>query len=313
MDMSTADHPLRPYPSWDELHALLLDLGATSYGTSVEGRPLLRVDRGAEGPVVLLTAGLHGLEYIGVQVALEVLRAPPPGVRLVCCPVLNPDGYARTWAHSGEGTVGSMRKNARGVDLNRNFPLPWSANRTRIPFAGSEAPEAATYCGPHPLSEPETRALAGLVRAHPPHAALGLHSFMGTQIPARTWFPSDWRGYTRLCRAFRRGQGSFIGYPRLATPLGDVFTGELEDWLHHAQGCWAVCIESFSVAESLRQHLRAPTVFWRFNPRTPDTIVARDAAGVREWLLEAAAMEPVPSRPGANPLGSATRAERVVD
>ncbi len=91
------------------------------YGASVQGRPLLAVEVGDSGPRLLVTAGLHGIEWIGIAVAMEVLaRGPIPGARLLVCPLLNPDGVARTEATGGDAPVGDLRKNANGVDLNRN-------------------------------------------------------------------------------------------------------------------------------------------------------------------------------------------------
>lgn len=277
---------LTPYRSLDAVLDEAASLGrASTYGVSTEGRPLLAVELGDRGPLVQVTAAIHGVEYIGVEVALDVLRRGPiPGARLRVCPVLNPDAYAATWAAGGRGAVGALRKNARGVDLNRNFPLPWSARPSWVPGSGSRDPAAATHRGAAPLSEPETAALSALFSREPPHASANLHSFMGTLICARVWHPADWRGYTRLCRSFRRGQGGRLGYLRLGTPVLDVFSGELEDWQHHVLGTWAVCVECFGLWESWRQHVRAPSVFWRFNPRAPAPIVARDATGVRAML-----------------------------
>ncbi|MFT6145682.1 MAG: putative deacylase [Myxococcota bacterium] len=257
-------------------------------GMSVQGRPLFGVDVGGDGPLVTVTAGLHGIEYIGVQLALAVLRRGTiPGARLVVFPVLNPDGYARTMADRGQGRVRDMRKNAQGVDLNRNFPMPWNARPSRLPFSGGASPDGPTYRGSSPLSEPESQALARWMTEHRPHASINCHSFMGSLIAARVWQREDWRGYTALCRAFRAGQAGRAAYFRLATPLFDVFTGELEDWQHHALQCWSVCVESFTLGESFRQHLWSPAPFWRFNPRHPAPIAERDADGVRAALLVA--------------------------
>ena len=99
--------PLSPYPSFEDVIAQSAEFGAVfETGTSVQGRPLVGIDVGGDGPLVTVTAGLHGIEYIGVQVALAVLRRGAiPGVRLVVFPVLNPDGYARTLADKGQGRV----------------------------------------------------------------------------------------------------------------------------------------------------------------------------------------------------------------
>ncbi len=270
------------------------------YGSSVEGRPLQAVRVGSEGPAVAVTAGIHGVEYIGVQVALEVLaRGPLPGLQLWVCPVLNPDGYARTWAQGGRGTLRDLRRNARGVDLNRNFPLPYGARPSRLKIAGSDDPADATYRGPSPLSEPETAALAALLQEVRPIGSANLHSFMGTLICARVWRPREWFAYASLCRAFRQGQQN-PGYIRLGSPILDVFTGELEDWQHHVTSTWATCVECFSVAESVSQHVIAPSVFWRFNPREPSTVIQRDAAGVRSLLSATAELGRPPAREGAS-------------
>lgn len=291
---------MQAYPDVQTWHDLVASYGPAvrRYGISVEGRDLLAVELGTTGPRVLVTAGLHGLEWIGIAVAMEVLaQGPIDGARLLVCPMLNPDGIARTEALGGDAPVGALRKNAHGIDLNRNFPLPYGALPSRVPLAGATDPAAATYRGPGPLSEPESRALLELLADDVPHAAVNLHSFMGTLIAARVWHRSDWQAYTALARAFRAGGGT---YGRLGTPVFDVFTGELEDWLHHALGCWAVCVECFSLTESLRQHLRAPTSFARFNPADPRSVVQRDAPAVRAMLQAALRMERPPIREGAD-------------
>jgi len=293
---------LAPYLRLDQIGDELSKHGEVEvYGHSVEGRELWTVEIGAGDDVVFVTAAIHGIEYIGVATALEVLcQGSPDGVRLRICPVLNPDGYARTWERGGDAPVAALRKNSRGVDLNRNFPMPWGGRPSRMPGSGSGEPEAATYRGEAPLSEPETAALVDLLQRTRPVASANLHSFMGTLISPKVLHRPDWVRYSALARAFRRGQGSGLGYPRLATPVFDVFTGELEDYQHHVLGCWAMCVECFSLPETFAQHLRAPTSFWRFNPRSPHEVAQRDARGVRSLLATAAASERPPVRSGAS-------------
>jgi predicted deacylase len=274
------------------------------YGESVEGRPLLavRVPSARSGaPAVLCGANIHGVELVGAAVALGLLEALASGAlpalrgeaEVWVVPAINPDGYARTWERAGVGRLAELRTNARGVDLNRNFPLPHGARLPHLPGAGSSRPGRATYRGPAPLSEPETRALDALLGRARFHAVLSLHSTMGTLIPARVLTRADLRGYGQLCRAFRAGQRRFR-YRRLQTLVGDVFTGELEDHAHHGHRAWASCVEVFPILHSLRQHLRAPSLFWRFNPRRPEDYVANDVPGIAAFFSAALRMP----RPG---------------
>jgi protein MpaA len=82
-------------------------------GESFNGRPIRVFHRGDPDEIRVLMVGCtHGDECAGVRIA-ERLRIgrPRPFLDLWILPSLNPDGRA---AHT--------RQNARGVDLNRNFP-----------------------------------------------------------------------------------------------------------------------------------------------------------------------------------------------
>ena len=297
---------LAPAAQDGELDALAVRLGGEHvvYGASVEGRPLraLRLPATAAGaPRLLCGAMIHGVEWIAGQVALGLLRrldlASAPDLRrraeLWVIPCINPDGRARTWEQRGHGRLPELRANARGVDLNRNFPLPPGASPSRLPGAGSTTPGAPTYRGPAPLSEPETAALARLLADLRPHAAANLHSFMGALIPASVRDRPTYAAYAALCRAFCAAQPG-PRYRRLASRHLDVYTGEQEDHQHHALDGWAICVETFTLAASFRQHLRAPSLFWRFNPRDPAPWVTSDVTGLFAYFNAALAL-PRPS------------------
>jgi len=242
---------------------------------------------------VSCAAGIHGVEFVGAQVLLGVVNAlagdHPLARRLReraevhVLPCLNPDAYARTWAQSGEGTVGELRCNARGVDLNRNFPRPHEGAASRLPGAGSDDPDAATYRGPSPLSEPETRALDQLLTRERFTASINLHSCMGTIIPARTRHREDFDVYKRLCRQASAAQPRWP-YRRLSHRVFDVYTGEQEDHQHHVHGTWAACLEVFPLRASVQQYVRPPVTFWRFNPHDPSPWVDNDVPAVLAWL-----------------------------
>lgn len=126
-------------------------------GTSVDGRPITARHYGdPAGAVRLVVVGqMHGNEPGGRKVVDDLLtREVPPGVSLWVVRSMNPDGH-----------LAGTRTNARGTDLNRNFPTSWRrAGRGTIQWSG---PQAA--------SEPETRALMRFLTAVQPTAVLSYH------------------------------------------------------------------------------------------------------------------------------------------
>ncbi|MEM7157517.1 MAG: M14 family metallopeptidase [Myxococcota bacterium] len=299
------EHALAPYRSPEQRRAALRDAALAAggelvpYGQSVDGEALeaVRVPCSTpDAPRVMCSANIHGPEWIGCELALALLRARGEAdssahalgqrVELWVIPCLNPDGYRRTWEQHGVGPLSDLRTNANGVDLNRNYPLPGGARRRALPGAGSKTPGDATYAGSAPLSEPETAAFDRLCAEQRFHASTNCHSFMGTLIPARVTDRACFRRYKQLCRAFFDAQPK-RRYRRLSARVFDVFTGEQEDHQHHVHDTWAVCVETLPVLASYRQHLRAPSTFWRFNPHQPQAWIDNDLPGLVAWLSAA--------------------------
>jgi murein peptide amidase A len=128
-------------------------------GHSIEGRLIVLFGDAAPDAVlkVLVVGDIHGDEAAGMRIANRLVAAKAPArTDLLVVPTVNPDGVAA-------GTRG----NARGVDLNRNFPYRWR------PLAGGE------YSGTGPLSEPETRAADGLVLRQKPDVTIWFHQPFG--------------------------------------------------------------------------------------------------------------------------------------
>lgn len=137
-------------------------------GHSAEGRPIEVGCTSADERLktVLVVGGIHtGSEAHSADLALELARSAwtggvrvPDGVRLCVLPVLNPDGIA-----------GDVHTNARGVDLNRNWPSDdWTSSAWH--------PETGPVSGgSKPLSEPETRALYEHIRETRPALVLVMH------------------------------------------------------------------------------------------------------------------------------------------
>ncbi len=126
-------------------------------GTSREGRPIVARHYGApDAPVQLLVLGqMHGTEPGGRRVVAQLSGlAPGESVGLWVISTMNPDG-------ADAGT----RANARGVDLNRNFPANWR-KRPRTGWGWS---------GPRASSEPETRAMMAFLERVRPTALISFH------------------------------------------------------------------------------------------------------------------------------------------
>ena len=185
------------------LAVLLLPAAAHAerYGTSADGRALTveRVGDAAAPAAVLVIGSIHGNETGGHAVIARLrAAAPPAGVRLLLVRTANPDGVAA-------GT----RQNARGVDLNRNFPRNWRA--------GGRAFDTY-FPGRRPASEPETRALQRLVRRERPALTISYHQ-------ALTLVDLPGAGDRSLARAYARR----VGLP--ARRL-DALPGTATAWLN---------------------------------------------------------------------------------
>ena len=295
---------LAPYRSPDtreeavDALAEALNAEVHTLGASVEGRPIraVRVPGGDQG-AVLVCANIHGVEYIATEMALGALAAlrdgDPAWTRLHeradvwVVPSLNPDAYARTWSQGGDGKLQELRGNARGVDLNRNFPLPAPQRPVWFSFdgwrTGSDDPDNPFYRGERPLSEPESAAIAELLERVRFTASVSSHSTMGTLIPPCVESKADYRAYGELCRAFRRAQPE-SRYFRMANFRLDRFTGELEDFQHATYGTWAICVEHWPLSAKVGRFGRARELFWRFNPPEPSEWLANDLPGIVAFL-----------------------------
>ena len=124
-------------------------------GESFEGRPIRVFHRGNPAEIVVLVVGcIHGDECAGIRIARRLRTGRPRHfVDLWILPSLNPDGRA---AHT--------RQNARGVDLNRNFPYRWEPG-----------PPGRYYPGTRAASEVETRITMRLTRRIEPDITIWFH------------------------------------------------------------------------------------------------------------------------------------------
>ncbi|MTB85282.1 hypothetical protein GGQ24_13155 [Nocardioides sp. zg-578] len=188
-------------------------VGKRVLGTSVEGRDIVAWHLGEPGgpgvPTVVLISTMHGDEPATRHI-LRSLRDGDPvvGVDLWVVPTYNPDGLAA-------GT----RRNARGVDLNRNYPYRWADLDGRY------------ESGPKAASEPETKAMMAFLDDVRPDRLLSFHQPLHG-VDTDTKRPR-----------FARTVARHLGLPRKTFDCGGVCHGTMTGWFNDRFAGAAVTVE----------------------------------------------------------------------
>ncbi len=176
---------LRPRSAWGTI-----PWAPETYGRSVLALPL-EVWLPREKCELLVFAGIHGEEPETTYALSRALRQlGEPLERAAVVLAANPDGLIR-------GT----RCNARGVDLNRNFPATnWTPNPVTCRSTIEDPSDVVLGTGERAGSEPEVQALLGLIERLQPTVVVALHaplaciddaggSAMGDWLAERTGMP----------------------------------------------------------------------------------------------------------------------------
>lgn len=147
-------------------------------------------------PRVVVDANIHGNEFPGTEVALDIIwqllygytnnptfAAWVDGMEIYVIPCLNPDGRFLC-----DYTGSDWRKNGRdnnhdgtntylldGVDLNRNSSFDWNTGIS----GSSTTPSSSSYRGPSPASEPEIQAYDALLQRVRPGYTFSCHTSWG--------------------------------------------------------------------------------------------------------------------------------------
>jgi hypothetical protein len=201
------------YRSWDEPGGIRDELHRIArrnpnivklevLGRTHQGRELiaLKVTQGARDkpdgsrPAVLYSSNQHAREWISLEVNRRLLHhfvdgwnSNNKGIKNILKSTelwfvisANPDGYQYTFDHerlwrknlrdnNGDGQITA----GDGVDPNRNFDEHWGFDNE----GSSPDPADETYRGPSAASEPETRAMQGLIDRVEPKFQSNFHSF----------------------------------------------------------------------------------------------------------------------------------------
>ncbi|MCB0830144.1 MAG: succinylglutamate desuccinylase/aspartoacylase family protein [Solirubrobacterales bacterium] len=186
-------------------------------GRSVENRPIISWRQGdfAAGFRVLVVGSIHGDERQGMRVVANLRqrlagRNGPEGIAFWTIRTANPDG-----------TASNTRRNARLVDLNRNFPYRWDGSLN-----------GGYNSGPRPASEPETRTIMRFSRR------------VGFDLAI--WFHQPWGRTLVPCNRDRRWAILYSRLSGLGTGGGcdrGSYPGSAISWQHHEYGTTAFVVE----------------------------------------------------------------------
>ncbi len=165
----------------------------------LEQLPIIGISVGSKdpkAPVLGLFGGVHGLERIGAQVCIALLRSLSElmlwdsllqealkNIRIVAVPMINPLGMMHL-----------RRSNPNGVDLMRNAPIEADGDVHRLLGGHRLSPRLPWYRGPikePPSLEPENQAVLEFCQkqffSSPAVVTVDFHSGFGLQD--QIWFP----------------------------------------------------------------------------------------------------------------------------
>jgi len=202
-----------------------------AFGTSVEGRAIKfsRLGVPSADLKVLVVGSIHGDETQGHRV-IRRLRGPYgkriKGADFWTVTTVNPDGVAAR-----------QRKNADGVDLNRNFSYGFDPTL-----------DGGYNSGPRPFSEPESRAVKRLSKR--------------VRFDLAIWYHQPWGETLVPCNSSRRYAKRYakVSGLRGTKECGVYAPGSAISWQRHRFGTVAFVVElpgrKLHAAE-VRRHARA--------------------------------------------------------
>ena len=226
-------------------------------GHSVKGSPIPLVKLGKGDRKALITAGIHSREYLTIAFAMRCIEEYAEAYysksgkygeydivtmlneyTLYIVPMMNPDGLdivtngkKTLYDKSLKGTT--YKRNANGVNLNRNFPFEWNKITTGTSTNNED------YKGKKAGSEPETQAMMTLCELHDFEWMYSMHLY-GNNVYWRDSKNGVIPGDEALVKKLNKVCG-FIISPSTTDPNG--YGGGFENWFRQTYKKPGFCVE----------------------------------------------------------------------
>lgn len=207
------------------------------YGTTIRGHSIKGLIAGNPKNTIAFIGAIHpgesGPELI-VPAIERILREHPKLLDQTGVAIL-PSVCIDQREKMVQGNPWYLRKNFNEVDLNRNFPAEWENVEYTYGLITSD-PDAATYRGSVPCSEPETRAVIKFIKETKPLCVFSYHCLAGICGP--TFLTSKSAAgdaaFQEQCQQFATAfQQGFYGNSENETNLKFACTaGSLTSWLY---------------------------------------------------------------------------------
>ncbi len=249
-----------------------------SLGKSYDKRGIwcIRIGNPRAKKELVVDAAIHGREWLNTQILMrqgeEILReygenkSRFQNTCLYLIPMANPDGVSISQYGFSSIQNKMLRKrcekighakrwkcNARGVNLNGNFPVGFSKKKK------PKKPDYQFYPGKKAKSEKETRILIRFFDKINPDAVINLHS-TGSIL---YWDFNVSESLNQRVKYLATKISSYNGYRLMPKSAATKKTGGLADWLVYKKGIPSVTIETGSVACPL-PHAQYQTI-WKKN------------------------------------------------
>jgi len=248
------------YPDFTELRRI---------GVSVKGKDIKAIKIGKGEKSILINGAHHGREMLTSVLCAEQAkslakqyaqdketRKKLDTVAVWFVPLVNPDGVEKSLT-----TYPSWKANARGVDLNRNYP-------TKGEKVTVFKPAKQGYRGPKPFSEPETRAIRDFCYEQNFESAIAYHS-AGQVI---YWWFYNQGECLKQSLAIAKKISSYTGYARM--PIIESKGGYgFTDWFITEFNRPSFTLEIGKIVNSLPLGLWEYNAIWEKNKGIPMLMV----------------------------------------